>query len=44
MKITRSSKCYFNKWLTKTKMSELKDILKEFSVCVSPGSLYIGGL
>ena len=34
MKITRSSKCYFNKWLTKSKMSELKDILKEYArVC-----------
>lgn len=34
MKITRSSKCYFNKWLTKSKMSELKDILQEYArVC-----------
>ena len=31
MKITRSSKCYFNKWLTQSKMSELKDILKEYA-------------
>ena len=31
MKITRSSKCYFNKWLTQKKMSELKDILKEYT-------------
>ena len=31
MKITRSSKCYFNKWLTKSKMSELKDILQEYA-------------
>lgn len=34
MKITRSSKCYFNKWLTQSKMSELKDILQEYArVC-----------
>ena len=34
MKITRSSKCYFNKWLTQKKMSELKDILQEYArVC-----------
>lgn len=34
MKITRSSKSYFNKWLTKSKMSELKDILQEYArVC-----------
>lgn len=34
MKITRSSKCYFNKWLTKSKMSELKDIFQEYArVC-----------
>ena len=31
MKITRSSKCYFNKWLTQSKMSELNDILKEYA-------------
>lgn len=31
MKITRSSKCYFNKWLTKSKMFELKDILQEYA-------------
>ena len=31
MKIIRSSKCYFNKWLTQSKMSELKDILKEYA-------------
>ena len=31
MKITRSSKCYFNKWLNKGKMSELKDILQEYA-------------
>ena len=31
MKIIRSSKCYFNKWLTKCKMSELKDILQEYA-------------
>lgn len=31
MKITRSSKCYFNKWLTQSKMSELKDILQEYA-------------
>ena len=31
MKITRSSKCYFNKWLTKSKVSELKDILQEYA-------------
>ena len=31
MKITRSSKCYFNKWLTKSKISELKDILQEYA-------------
>lgn len=34
MKIIRSSKCYFNKWLTQKKMSELKDILNEYArVC-----------
>ena len=34
MKITRSSKCYFNKWLNFNKMSELKDILQEYTrVC-----------
>lgn len=34
MKITRSSKCYFNKWLTQSKMSELKNILQEYArVC-----------
>ena len=34
MKITRSSKCYFNKWLTQSKMSELKGILQEYArVC-----------
>ena len=34
MKITRSSKCYFNKWLTQKKMSELKSILQEYArVC-----------
>lgn len=34
MKIIRSSKCYFNKWLTQSKMSELKDILQEYArVC-----------
>ena len=34
MKITRSSKCYFNKWLTQKKMSELRDILQEYTrVC-----------
>ena len=31
MKITRSSKCYFNKWLTQSKMFELKDILQEYA-------------
>ena len=31
MKITRSSKCYFNKWLTKSKVSELKGILQEYA-------------
>ena len=31
MKIIRSSKCYFNTWLTQSKMSELKDILKEYA-------------
>ena len=31
MKITRSSKCYFNKWLTKSKLSELKDLLQEYA-------------
>ena len=31
MKITRSSKCYFNKWLTQSKMSELKNILQEYA-------------
>ena len=31
MKIIRSSKCYFNKWLTKSKMSELRDILQEYA-------------
>lgn len=31
MKITRSSKCYFNKWLTQSKMSELKEIMTEYS-------------
>ena len=31
MKITRSNKCYFNKWLTQSKMSELNDILKEYA-------------
>lgn len=31
MKIIRSSKCYFNKWLTKSKMSELMDILQEYA-------------
>ena len=31
MKILRSSKCYFNKWLTKSKMSELKDLLQEYA-------------
>lgn len=31
MKITRSSKCYFNKWLTKSKISELKGILQEYA-------------
>lgn len=31
MKITRSSKCYFNRWLTQSKMSELKDILQEYA-------------
>lgn len=31
MKIVRSSKCHFNKWLTKSKMSELKEILKEYA-------------
>lgn len=34
MKINRSSKCYFNKWLTNSKMSELKELLTEYSrVC-----------
>ena len=34
MKIIRSSKCYFNKWLTKSKMLELKNILQEYArVC-----------
>lgn len=31
MKITRSSKCYFNKWLTIKKQQELKEILAEYS-------------
>ena len=31
MKITRSSKCYFNKWLTKSKISELNGILQEYA-------------
>ena len=31
MRITRSSKCYFNKWLTKSKLSELKDLLQEYA-------------
>ena len=31
MKIIRSSKCYFNKWLTQSKMFELKDILQEYT-------------
>ena len=31
MKITRSSKCYFNKWLTKSKLSELRDLLQEYA-------------
>ena len=31
MKIIRSSKCYFNKWLTQSKMSELKSILQEYA-------------
>ena len=31
MKITRSSKCYFNKWLTQSKMFELKGILQEYA-------------
>lgn len=30
MKITRSSKCYFNKWLTIKKQQELKEILAEY--------------
>src|SRR5574344_439673 len=31
MKIHRSSKCYFDKWLTQKKIQEIKDILKEYS-------------
>lgn len=31
MKITRSSKCYFNKWLTDKKRKELKEVLQEYS-------------
>lgn len=31
MKIIRSSKCYFNKWLTDKKRKELKEILQEYS-------------
>ena len=31
MKITRSSKCYFNKWLTNKKQKELKELLVEYS-------------
>ena len=31
MKINRSSKCYFDKWLTNKKKAELKEILKEYS-------------
>lgn len=31
MKITRSSKCYFNKWLTKSKVSELKEVMAEYT-------------
>lgn len=34
MKITRSSKCYFNKWLTQKKQQDLKELLGEYSrVC-----------
>ena len=31
MKITRSSKCYFNKWLTHKKQQELKELLVEYA-------------
>ena len=31
MIITRSSQCYFHKWLTKSKLSELKDLLQEYA-------------
>lgn len=31
MKITRSSKCYFNKWLTQKKKQALKEVLVEYS-------------
>ena len=31
MKITRSSKCYFNKWLTQKKQQDLKELLGEYS-------------
>lgn len=31
MKIIRTSKCYFNKWLTKKKLRELDEILKEYA-------------
>lgn len=34
MKITRSSKCYFNKWLTENKKQALKEVIAEYSrVC-----------
>ena len=34
MKFSRSSKCYFNKWLTKKKMSEIQELLDEYArVC-----------
>lgn len=31
MKIVRSSKCYFNKWLTKKKQEELRELLEEYA-------------
>jgi IS605 OrfB family transposase len=35
MKINRSSKCYFNKWLTQKKKDELKEVLLEYSRVVN---------
>ena len=35
MKIKRSSKCYFNKWLTQSKMLEIKDLIHEYTrICI----------